>query len=79
MMIEIEAKVGERGQVVIPKPIRENYNIKPGQKVSFKIEDNKIIIQKNKETLNNYLNRIPKKKEPENIDWDKEYYSQFGD
>ncbi len=80
-MIRLQSKIGERGQVVIPKPIREMFNLNSGETVSFRVEDDKIIIESKEgdEILDEYLSEIEKKKEPEEIDWDKEYYSQFGD
>lgn len=39
-------KVGERGQVTLPKRIRERENIAGGDLVEVKIEDGKIVIQK---------------------------------
>ena len=44
-MIEKEVKVGKKGQVVIPKAMREALKIKPGSKVLLKLKDNKVIIK----------------------------------
>lgn len=77
MSLEIEAKVGQRGQVVIPKPIRDAYGLTPGMKVKFSLENDKIIIKTSKDALDDYLNEIEKKEEPEKIDWDKKYYTQI--
>lgn len=79
-MLEIKAKVGSRGQIVIPKPIREMLHIKPGENMFFRVEKKDILIRKQegKKLLNDMLNRIEnKKKEPKNIDWKEKYYSQF--
>ena len=35
-------KVGERGQVVIPKKVREYYDIKPGDSLMIYSDNNKI-------------------------------------
>jgi len=40
------SRVTARGQITIPKEIREKLGIKKGNMVSFRIEGNKIIIQK---------------------------------
>ncbi len=79
-MIKLKAKVGKRGQVVIPKPIRDMFNIHPANEVSFRVEDDKIIIEsRDPETIfNEYVSEIEKKEEPKDIDWDSKYYSQFG-
>ena len=45
-MYEQVTVVGERGQITIPKAIREIEGLKPGNKVIVKIEDNKIIVEK---------------------------------
>ena len=37
-------EVYEKGQVLIPKYIRDMFNIKPGSQVSFRVENNKIIL-----------------------------------
>ncbi|MFW5904334.1 MAG: AbrB/MazE/SpoVT family DNA-binding domain-containing protein [Candidatus Saliniplasma sp.] len=76
----MRSKIGERGQVVIPKPIRDMFDLKAGGEVSFKVEDDKIIIEAKKgdEILEDYLSEIEKKEEPDEIDWDENYYSQLG-
>lgn len=79
-MIEIKAKVGSRGQIVIPKPIREMFHIQPGEDMFFRVEKKDIRIRKQdgKKLLNDMLERIDhKKKEPKNINWAEKYYSQF--
>jgi len=79
--IQLNAKVGEKGQVVIPKPIREQFNIQPYTEVVFDIDEKKIILKKKINSLDifeNFINAIKKKKKfKKHIDWDKEYYSQF--
>ncbi|MFW6144362.1 MAG: AbrB/MazE/SpoVT family DNA-binding domain-containing protein [Candidatus Natronoplasma sp.] len=79
-MISIRSKMGERGQVVIPKPIRDMFDLKAGGEVSFKVEDDKIIIEAKKgdDILEDYLSEIEKMEEPDEIDWDEKYYSQLG-
>jgi len=81
-MIELKAKVGSRGQIVIPKPIRDMFQIHPDEKVSFRVENNEILIRKEngEEILQRILTLFEKKKPlPKNIDWDELYYSQFGE
>ena len=79
-MLEIKAKVGSRGQIVIPKPIREMFHIQPGENMYFRVEKKDIQIRKQegKNMLNDMLERIEKKKkEPRKINWKEKYYSQF--
>jgi AbrB family looped-hinge helix DNA binding protein len=64
-LFESESVIGERGQVTIPKIIREKKNLVAGEKVVFKIEGDKIIMEKNKID----------KKEKERLM--KEYYTKF--
>ena len=77
MSIEIEATVGQRGQVVIPKPIRDAYDLRPGTTVRFSVEDGNILIRGNDGVLEEYLDAIPKRPEPDEIDWDERYSEQF--
>lgn len=58
--------VGERGQVTIPKDIREIEGIKEKDKVIIKIEDNKIVIEK--------IQSVEKKKQIQLL---KEGYKKF--
>lgn len=79
-MLEIKAKVGSRGQIVIPKPIRDMFHIQPGENMFFRVEKKDIHIRKQegKKMLNDMLKRIEDKKtEPKNINWKEKYYSQF--
>ncbi len=45
-MYESTTIMGERGQITIPKAIRDLEGLKPGNKVVVKIEDNQIIVEK---------------------------------
>ncbi|MDP6155095.1 MAG: AbrB/MazE/SpoVT family DNA-binding domain-containing protein [Candidatus Thermoplasmatota archaeon] len=81
-MLELKAKIGTRGQVVIPKPIRELFQIHAGEDVFFRVSNGDILVRKGPgmKILNRLLDRIEKKTpEPKEIDWDMEYYSQFED
>ena len=42
----MKATVGERGQVTIPKPLRERLGIKAGQRLDFQEEDGRLIATK---------------------------------
>ncbi len=80
-MIVLHSSMGEKGQVVIPKPIRDLLNIGPKDDLIFRLEDDKIIIEHKdpEDLLMRLLSTIPhKEKEPESIDWDEECGSQFG-
>jgi AbrB family looped-hinge helix DNA binding protein len=45
-------KVGERGQVTIPKDIRERFGIGPETEVQFLVENNAIVLKKTPKKLN---------------------------
>jgi len=42
----ITGRVSEKGQVVIPKEIREKFKIKPGDIIVFKIVGGRLIVEK---------------------------------
>ena len=79
--IQLKARVGEKGQVVIPKPIRDQFNIQPDMNLVFDVEDEKIVLKKQQSGLQVFEEFITavknKKTPPKKIDWDEEYYSQF--
>ena len=79
--IQLQGKVSEKGQVVIPGPIRKQFNIRPNTELIFDIEDEKIILRKKRSNLQifeEFINAVKKKKKfPKQVDWDKEHYSQF--
>jgi AbrB family looped-hinge helix DNA binding protein len=45
-MIEEEMKVGPKGQVVIPKALRKALKIHPGSKIIFRLEGDRVVLQK---------------------------------
>lgn len=77
MSLELEATIGQRGQVVIPKPIRDAYDLRPGSTVRFALEGDQIVIRGNDDSLDEYLGAIEKRPEPEDIDWDEHYATRF--
>ncbi len=42
----MKAKVGARGQVVIPKPLRDRLGIRPGQRLDFDEGDGGLVVRK---------------------------------
>jgi len=60
-MIEEEMKVGPKGQVVIPRALRKMLKIHPGSKVIFRIEGERVLLQKPEVDAAALLESIAKK------------------
>jgi AbrB family looped-hinge helix DNA binding protein len=45
-------KIGERGQVTIPKEIRDRFGLKPATEVEFHIVEDAVVLQKTPTKLN---------------------------
>lgn len=75
------SRVGEKGQAVIPKPIRDAVGIAPGDLLTFRVEGNKVVAEKagQGDVVGAMTSLVPRKrKEPKHIDWDAEYDARFG-
>ena len=46
--MELERTVSEKGQIVIPKDIREHLGLKPGSEVTFDIEEGMVVMKPKK-------------------------------
>ena len=77
--ITLRSKVGEKGQVVIPKPIRDQFGISPMSELVFSVDGDKILIEKmsGEEWFKKFTSGVKRVKLPKNIDWDEIHYSQF--
>jgi AbrB family looped-hinge helix DNA binding protein len=79
--IEIYSTIGEKGQVVIPKPIRDQFHLTPKTDVVFTVVNNKLVLRKKKsglDILDDFVTAGKGKRcLPKKIDWDELYYSQF--
>ena len=53
MEIKISRQIDELGRLVIPKDLREQYGLKPGDKVWFTAYDNGILIHSEDYTYHN--------------------------
>lgn len=65
-------KVGSRGQVTIPKHLREKQNIQPGDIVTFSEDDDMLKIQKkvDDKTLAQAYQKMARRTQRENTAWD---------
>lgn len=78
--LEIERKVGSKGQIVIPKEIRRITGIKPQMKVYVGIEKEKVVIRpRGREVIEEFLNIVPEKykKVLKVKDWDRWYEEEL--
>ena len=48
-------KLSKKGQIVIPKEIRDKFGIKPGDAVIFKIQGEKVILERIQEKMSDIL------------------------
>ena len=48
-------KMSKKGQIVIPKEIRDKFGIRPGDGVIFRIQGNRVIIEKIQEKISEIL------------------------
>ncbi len=43
--MEIERTISEKGQIVIPKDVRDYLGLKPGTEITFEVSDGKVTIK----------------------------------
>ena len=55
--MDFNVTVDEKGRILIPKEIRENFKIKPGDRFSIRIERNSLILLKT-ESLNDFQSEL---------------------
>lgn len=58
------AKVGPKGQIVIPSSMRKAFNIVPGTVVLLETEENKILIERPAKDIIGQMEEIAKKGKP---------------
>ena len=61
--MNIKRIVGEKGQVVVPKDIRDHLGIKPGSSIMFEVKENEVVIKPTinpREFVEDFCN-VPKK------------------
>jgi len=59
-MLEIRMRVGPKGQVVIPKVLRDAFKIGPGTEVTFSIDAERIILRATRTDAADVFDRIAK-------------------
>jgi AbrB family looped-hinge helix DNA binding protein len=77
--IKLKSRIGEKGQVVIPKPLRDQFGLRPLSDVWFHVENGKAVLEKVSPELlyQDFVSAVEKKIPlPKKIDWDEEYYSE---
>lgn len=60
-MVRIKTRVGSKGQVVIPKVFRDEYNISPGDEVIFEENSQALLLKKPNEDIIKILEESAKK------------------
>lgn len=75
------SRLGERGQAVIPKAIRDAAGIAPGDMLAFHLEGRRVVLERagTGAVVEEMRRLVPRKaREPARIDWDAEYEARFG-
>lgn len=81
-MVELKVRLGPKGQIVIPKILRESYNLFPNQEALMKEKEEGILITKSKDDPIKILEKIAeiatKKRKGKPFKYDKkEFYEQY--
>jgi len=66
----IKREIGEKGQIVIPKDIRDFLGLEKGEKVVFEVKDKEVILKKEQDTeqfLNDFFSIARHKKGGKNL------------
>lgn len=66
-----------KGQIVIPKELRNKFGIVPRTKMAFTVEDDRIILRKAEDILGDFVAIAKKGESIDKIDLDKEYLLQI--
>ena len=72
-MIELEMSVGAKGQVVIPSVFRKNFNIRPGDKVIFESNGERLILRRAEKGTVKTLEKMASRVESVKVDSDRDY------
>lgn len=73
-------RVGPKGQVVIPKVIRESLGIVPGEKVVFELESGRVVIERPKVDVVKIFEEIARGgRSIKKFDLDKNYEEMMGE
>jgi AbrB family looped-hinge helix DNA binding protein len=65
-------KIGSRGQVTIPKHLRSEHDIRPGDTVTFSAEEDRLVLEKeiDEATLRDAYQDLADRTRRENDEWD---------
>lgn len=77
----IKREIGEKGQVVIPKDIREYLGLDVGANITFEARDNEVVIKKEKnpvEIVEDFFNTPKIKKKLSTKELKEIYEEQYG-
>jgi AbrB family looped-hinge helix DNA binding protein len=80
MTPRLKARVGPKGQAVIPKPVRDRLGIKPGDELDVREESGKVIFEKrdSRKAWQELFDLFPGKTAyPKDHDWDAEYEESY--
>ena len=77
MNFTLEATVGERGQVVIPKPIREAYDLRSGSTVRVGLDGDRIVIRQPGDPLEAFLADARDEPAPSGGHWNAAYFEEY--
>ncbi|MBI2077308.1 MAG: AbrB/MazE/SpoVT family DNA-binding domain-containing protein [Euryarchaeota archaeon] len=78
-MLKLHSRMGPRGQTVIPKPVRDELGLRPGDELDVHVSGGQIVIEpaKRREAVEFFLRLGPKKRTLKRIDWEKELYQRY--
>lgn len=76
-MVSLKSRVGPKGQAVIPKPIRDELGIRPGDTLSYTLHEGHVDVKKTNRAgptnpWESLFTMFPKTKIPADYDWDAE-------